>query len=100
MRAKQDAELIVLDPADFGVSVEEPTSALDERQVVPTMMTGPGKIAQLHEDEDTDDGIMDESINRYSRNKKLMNESWSKVAANSSKPNKNIKPDDFTLLMG
>lgn len=97
--AKKEAELIVLDPADFGVDPNEMTQALEEMSpVVPTMRNGPGKIAQVVEE--TEACALDEQVNSYSSKKEVLKESWKKVADRSTSPNKNIKPDDFTLLMG
>lgn len=98
IQAKKDAELIVLDPADFGVEPNEATQSLDEMNaVVPVMKTGPGKIAQIAEEADS--CVLDEQVNSYTTKKTVLKESWKKVATRSS-PDKNIKPDDFNLLMG
>jgi hypothetical protein len=97
-QAKRDAEIIVLDPKDFGVSPEEPTQSLEENKVVPRMKAGPGKIAE--EVETQDESKLDEQVNSFAKNKEHLKESWSKVAGRSSKPSKDVKPDDFTLLMG
>jgi hypothetical protein len=96
-QAKRDAELIVLDPDDFGVDPHSIVEPVDENAVVPTTRQGPGKIFDVNQplQESKEDPEKAENAR-----KTLLTEGWNKMSDKSMKNSKNAKPDDFTLLIG
>ena len=97
MQAKKDAELIVLDPKDFGVDQNAIVEPVDENVVVPTTKQGPGKIYDINQQIQENKEDKQDAANAR---KNLLTEGWNKMSDRSIKNSKNAKPDDFTLLIG
>jgi hypothetical protein len=67
----------------------------------PRTASGPGKVVDVNDmSQISESEKNDQEADKATHRKTVLTEGWNKIANRSIKTAKNVKPDDFTLLMG